>query len=90
MTFRYPSLINCTTIDYFTPWPEDALMAVAHKFMDDVSFDVGEDDSADHDPAADRSKSPVAEVNATPPPHTHTHTHIPPSPPHTHTHTHAY
>lgn len=36
----YPGLVNCTTIDYFTAWPDDALMAVAEKFMDDVNLDV--------------------------------------------------
>jgi dynein heavy chain len=36
----YPGLVNCTTIDYFTPWPDDALMAVAEKFMGDVDLDV--------------------------------------------------
>ena len=34
----YPGLINCTTTDYFSPWPDDALMAVAEKFLDEVSF----------------------------------------------------
>ena len=36
----YPGLVNCTTIDYFTPWPDDALMAVAEKFMADVDLDI--------------------------------------------------
>jgi len=36
----YPGLVNCTTIDYFTPWPGDALMAVAEKYMFDVNLDI--------------------------------------------------
>ncbi|KAL3313636.1 Dynein heavy chain 2, axonemal [Cichlidogyrus casuarinus] len=34
----YPSLINCTTIDWFSEWPEDALLEVAQKYLADVSF----------------------------------------------------
>jgi dynein heavy chain len=30
---RFPSLVNCCTIDWFDPWPEDALFSVAHKFL---------------------------------------------------------
>ena len=36
----YPGLVNCTTIDYFTAWPGDALMAVAEKYMIDVDLDI--------------------------------------------------
>lgn len=32
----YPSLVNCTTIDWFLEWPADALREVATKFLDDV------------------------------------------------------
>eukprot|EP01052_Picozoa_sp_SAG31_P002976 SAG31_NODE_109_length_24587_cov_111.480848_7_plen_3254_part_00 len=35
----FPSLIDCTTIDWFTPWPDDALLSVATKLMD--SADLG-------------------------------------------------
>lgn len=34
----YPGLVNCTTIDYFSAWPQDALMAVAQKYLEDVAF----------------------------------------------------
>ncbi|KAI9101992.1 dynein heavy chain and region D6 of dynein motor-domain-containing protein [Phlyctochytrium arcticum] len=37
----FPALINCTTIDWFSEWPEDALMEVAAKYLD--SIDVGSD-----------------------------------------------
>ncbi|CAM9368513.1 unnamed protein product [Chrysoparadoxa australica] len=35
---KFPSLINCCVIDWFTGWPSDALVAVAQKFMSDVDF----------------------------------------------------
>eukprot|EP00954_Amorphochlora_amoebiformis_P028689 1392074-Amorphochlora_amoeboformis.AAC.1 len=31
----YPSLTNCCTINWFPPWPEDALTALAEKYLDD-------------------------------------------------------
>jgi dynein heavy chain len=36
----FPSLINCTTIDWFTPWPDDALLSVATKLFE--SADLGD------------------------------------------------
>lgn len=27
---KFPSLVNCTTIDYFAEWPEEALLSVAN------------------------------------------------------------
>lgn len=35
---QYPSLINCTTIDWFQDWPKDALLEVADKYIGDVDF----------------------------------------------------
>ena len=29
----FPSLVNCCTIDWFLPWPEDALRSVAHRAL---------------------------------------------------------
>lgn len=33
---NFPSLINCTTIDWFFPWPEAALISVAERFIESV------------------------------------------------------
>ncbi|KAG2490029.1 hypothetical protein HYH03_011494 [Edaphochlamys debaryana] len=30
---KFPSLVNCTTIDWFTKWPKDALHTVAQNFL---------------------------------------------------------
>lgn len=35
---QFPSLVNCCTIDWFTAWPDDALEAVAMKFLRDVDL----------------------------------------------------
>lgn len=34
---RLPSLVNCTTIDWFTAWPRDALASVATSFLSGLS-----------------------------------------------------
>ena len=38
---RFPSLINSTVIDWFQPWPEQALYDVAKRFLSEIS-DLGE------------------------------------------------
>lgn len=30
---QYPSLVNCTTIDWFLDWPKEALLEVAFKSL---------------------------------------------------------
>ncbi|XP_075248722.1 dynein axonemal heavy chain 7-like isoform X2 [Convolutriloba macropyga] len=35
---KFPSLVNCCTIDWFQAWPEDALTAVATRFLGDVEM----------------------------------------------------
>ncbi|XP_078526452.1 dynein axonemal heavy chain 2 isoform X1 [Lissotriton helveticus] len=37
---QYPALVNCTTIDWFSEWPEDALLEVAEKYL--TGTDLGE------------------------------------------------
>lgn len=32
----FPSLVSCTTIDWFLPWPEEALSSVAKYYLNDV------------------------------------------------------
>jgi len=40
-TRRFPALVNCVVIDWFQPWPEDALTSVSKRFLDEV--DLGDD-----------------------------------------------
>jgi len=40
----YPAFVNCTTIDWFTEWPKDALLEVAEKYLEEVTFE-GESDA---------------------------------------------
>ncbi|TRY86535.1 hypothetical protein DNTS_031645, partial [Danionella cerebrum] len=35
---QYPALVNCTTIDWFSEWPRDALMEVAERCLDGLSL----------------------------------------------------
>ncbi|XP_072937032.1 dynein axonemal heavy chain 7 [Epargyreus clarus] len=35
---KFPSLVNCCTIDWFQEWPPDALLAVATRFLKDVEL----------------------------------------------------
>eukprot|EP00698_Gefionella_okellyi_P011837 TRINITY_DN3147_c0_g1_i1.p1 TRINITY_DN3147_c0_g1~~TRINITY_DN3147_c0_g1_i1.p1 ORF type:complete len:4003 (-),score=857.71 TRINITY_DN3147_c0_g1_i1:159-12167(-) len=42
---RFPALINCTVIDWFHPWPEDALLSVARRFLADT--DLGDEAARD-------------------------------------------
>ena len=36
---NFPSLVNCTTIDWFSEWPADALQNVAESFLADVEME---------------------------------------------------
>ncbi|XP_065549706.1 dynein axonemal heavy chain 17 [Lathamus discolor] len=33
---RFPALVNCTAIDWFHEWPEDALMSVSSRFLEET------------------------------------------------------
>ncbi|XP_053328214.1 dynein axonemal heavy chain 7 [Spea bombifrons] len=35
---KFPALVNCCTIDWFQTWPEDALQAVATRFLEDIEM----------------------------------------------------
>lgn len=36
---NFPSLVNCTTIDWFSEWPRDALDSVAKRFLADIEME---------------------------------------------------
>lgn len=36
---KFPALVNCCTIDWLQPWPEDALLAVATQFLGEIQLD---------------------------------------------------
>jgi hypothetical protein len=38
----YPALVNCTTIDLFNEWPQEALLEVGEKYLQSVSLDNDE------------------------------------------------
>lgn len=35
---QFPALVNCCTIDWFSPWPDDALRSVAYRFLSDIEI----------------------------------------------------
>ncbi len=43
---QFPSLINCCTIDWFTPWPADALSSVARRFLENEELGTPEEKAA--------------------------------------------
>ena len=34
----YPALVNCTTIDWFLEWPQEALLEVAAKYLEPLDL----------------------------------------------------
>lgn len=39
---KFPALVNCCTIDWLQPWPEDALLAVATQFLGEIDMTTDE------------------------------------------------
>lgn len=39
---KFPSLVNCTTIDYFAEWPEEALLSVANGEIQEEQMNLEE------------------------------------------------
>lgn len=37
---KFPALFNECTIDWFLPWPEEALSSVADQFISDIELDA--------------------------------------------------
>lgn len=35
---KFPGIINATSVDWFHPWPKDALIDVSYKFITDVDL----------------------------------------------------
>lgn len=35
---RFPALVNCTSIDWFHEWPEEALLSVAKRFVSEIEL----------------------------------------------------
>ncbi|CAL1538804.1 unnamed protein product [Lymnaea stagnalis] len=44
----YPAFVNCTTIDWFSEWPADALLEVADKYLSDMTLGNDEADKNKH------------------------------------------
>ncbi len=43
---KFPALVNCCTIDWFSAWPADALVAVAKKTLSKMQLTPGESGSS--------------------------------------------
>jgi dynein heavy chain len=43
---KFPAIINCTVIDWFHPWPQDALLSVAAKQLKDTEMASEEERAA--------------------------------------------
>lgn len=35
---KFPSLVDCCTLDWFASWPEDALKSVSHQMIGEMEF----------------------------------------------------
>ena len=41
----FPAFVNCTTIDWFSEWPKDALLEVAEKYLEEVNLGGGDNNA---------------------------------------------
>jgi dynein heavy chain len=39
---QYPAFVNCTTIDWFSEWPKDALLEVSERYLEEVNLGTGD------------------------------------------------
>jgi len=44
---RFPSFVSCSTIDWFTEWPEEALLGVGLGALRDVEGELGIEDQTE-------------------------------------------
>ena len=35
---KFPAVVNCTSIDWFHEWPEEALVSVSARFLEEVEL----------------------------------------------------
>ena len=35
---KFPAIVNCTSIDWFHEWPEEALVSVSSRFLSDIEL----------------------------------------------------
>lgn len=40
---QYPAFVNCTTIDWFSEWPQDALLEVAERYLEELHLEPDEE-----------------------------------------------
>ena len=41
----FPALVNCCTVDWYDPWPEDALLQVSTRLLGEARNDLGVDEA---------------------------------------------
>ena len=37
---KFPALVNCTNIDWFHEWPEEALVSVSYRFLNQAESEL--------------------------------------------------